>query len=60
MSGPLTRRAALLAGAAAFAGGPAAVQAQAQAAPSREAVLQAMRRATRFMTDKVAFNGGCV
>lgn len=56
MSGPLTRRAALLAGAAALAGGPAA----AQTAPAREAVLQAMRRATRFMTDKVAYNGGYV
>ncbi|RZI99340.1 MAG: pectate lyase [Brevundimonas sp.] len=35
-------------------------RAMAQAAPSREAVTAAMRRATDFMTDKVAVRGGYV
>ncbi|MCR5880919.1 pectate lyase [Phenylobacterium sp. J367] len=58
MSAPPTRRAALLAGVAALsaAGRPAL----AQAAPDRGQVLAAMRRATRFMTDKVAYRGGYV
>ncbi|WP_374468763.1 pectate lyase [Phenylobacterium sp.] len=59
MSALPTRRAALLSGAAAsFAG--LAGSALAQTAPGRDQVLAAMRRATRFMTDKVAFNGGYV
>jgi PelA/Pel-15E family pectate lyase len=56
MSASLTRRAALVAAAAAALGGPAA----AQAGPDRPQVLAAMRRATSFMTDKVAYSGGYV
>ncbi|HEX2560505.1 MAG TPA: pectate lyase, partial [Phenylobacterium sp.] len=55
MSPKITRRTSLFATAAAAFAGPAAAQ-----APSREAVLAAMRRATAFMTDKVATRGGYV
>ncbi|HEY8614611.1 pectate lyase [Phenylobacterium sp.] len=56
MSAFTTRRSLLLAGAAASFARPA----WAEIAPRRDRVLAAMRRATRFMTDKVAFNGGYV
>lgn len=56
MSVSPTRRAALLAGAAAFFASPAL----AQSGPSRAQVLKTMQRATTFMVDKVAVNGGYV
>jgi PelA/Pel-15E family pectate lyase len=58
MRAVLSRRAALLSGAAALAA--TAAPAFAQPAPSRDEVLAAMRRATRFMTERVAYNGGYV
>ncbi|MGK2286451.1 pectate lyase [Pedomonas sp. V897] len=48
----------LPAGAAAAEADPASASAAAQ--PSREAVLAAMKRATRFMVEKVSTNGGYV
>ena len=63
---PLNRRALLAAGAAAFtaAAAPALTPAMAktvlQAAPDRAAILAAMKRAARFMTDEAAVEGGYV
>ena len=59
----LNRRAMMTAGAtAALIGlaGPATAQVAGGAAPTREAVQAAMKRATAFMTDTVAVNGGYV
>jgi len=47
-------------GAVAAADQPAAATAAAAAKPSREAVLQTMKRATTFMVEKVSTNGGYV
>ncbi len=62
MTHALNRRSLLAAGAAATliaSGAPAAAR-SALASPERNAVLAAMKRATAFMTDKVAVGGGYV
>ena len=63
----LSRRALLAAGAAATftaasapALSPALAKTVLQAAPDRAAVIAAMKRATRFMTDEAAVEGGYV
>ena len=56
----LDRRKVLLGVAAGPLVASMAGRAMAQAAPSREAVTAVMRRATDFMTDKVAVQGGYV
>ena len=59
----MNRRALLAAGAAATftaASAPALAKTVMQAAPDRAAVLAAMKRATRFMTDEAAVEGGYV
>ena len=59
----MNRRALLAAGAAATftaASAPALAKTALQAAPDRAAVLAAMKRATRFMTEEAAVEGGYV
>ena len=58
----MNRRALLAAGAAAtfVAASAPALPAGAQAAPDRAAVLDAMKRATRFMSEEAAVDGGYV
>ena len=59
----MNRRALLAAGAAATftaASAPALAKSVLQAAPDRAAVIAAMKRATRFMTDEAAVEGGYV
>lgn len=57
---PLSRRRLLATSAAAFAAAGALAPRRAFAAPTRDAALETMRRATRFMVDKVAYKGGYV
>lgn len=58
----MNRRALLAAGAAAtfVAASAPALPAEAQDAPNRAAVLEAMKRATRFMSEEAAVDGGYV
>ena len=57
---PLSRRRLMVTSAAAFAAAGALAPLRALAAPSRDAALETMRKATRFMVEKVAHKGGYV
>lgn len=57
---PLSRRRLMATSAAAFAVAGALTPLRAFAAPTRDAALETMKKATRFMVDKVAYKGGYV